>query len=290
MTVILNLDKRRGSADLMERRGARELKAALESAGARVIEGIFPSDVEFLGNTAFGECTPIGIEHKSASTGDAFTSLTDGRITGEQLPRMVEHYPAVRYLIIEGNTRRAKDGTLELHKYWPDEGRFDWRPAYSRNGVGWTYREFRNRIESIEEFWSAPNCSGRTRVVETYDAFETAAFIVDRYNYWQKPYDQHSSARQWDRSREVQPPISSPFVRGNRKASLAQLWAADIDGIGQARSVDVARYFKTPIALALGSEEDWRSIELKVGKPGAQKIQHFGKERVKEILKQIHGE
>lgn len=275
MTALLHLDKRRGSL---------ELRPYLEAAGASVLLGVFPADIQFLGNSALGDCTPFGIEHKSLVTGDAFTSMSDGRLTGEQLPRMAEHYPAVRYVIFEGNTRRAKDGTLELSR----SPGARWEPAYSRNGAGWTYREYRNRIESIEEFWSAPHCPGRTRVIETYDAYESAAFIVDRYHYWQRPYEQHSSARQWDHSQDIQQSLN-PLAR-NRKIPLAQLWAADIDGIGEKKSAAVARHFGSGYALATASDTEWRAVEYKVGKVGAQKTQHFGPEMIGRFIKQIRNE
>lgn len=270
--AILHLDKRDGS---------RALAPYLLAHGIQLAEGIWPADIEFLGTTALGECTPIGIEHKSAVTGDAFTSMSDGRLTGEQLPRMVEHYPAVRYVIIEGNTRRAADGTLELSRK-PGSA---WEPAYSRSGAGWTYREFKNRIESIEEFWSYPHCSGRTRVVETYDAYESAAFIVDRYHYWQRPYEQHSSARQWDHSQDIQQSLN-PLAR-NRRVPLVQLWAADIDGIGPKLSSFVARHFETPISLALAGEGEWKSVEYKVGKVSDLKTRHFGIEQIRKFIAQI---
>ena len=273
------------------RRGSDRLPPHLRQLGASVIEGYCNSDVEFLGSTPLGPLTPIGIEHKSAVTGDIFTSMTDGRLNGTQMQTMVSHYPYVRYLIIEGNLRRSKDGILEIFKFDRGSLKYDWQPAYSRNGAGWTYDEFENRIESIIDAFSEPNSPGHTVVKRTYDINESAAYIVGRYHYWQKPYEQHSSARQWDRSKRLigeAERAEHPLMGGGKRTKdieLVRLWANDIDGIGLTKSYYVARHFRTPIALALATEDEWLSVVYKDKR--ATKDYHFSRDTVREIMKQI---
>lgn len=278
VTPLLLVDKREGS---------RNLPPYLRALGAVVEETICSADVAMLGNTRLGPVTPIGFEHKSAITGDAFTSMSNGRLTGTQLPLMVDHYPAIRYVVIEGWTRRSKEGVLEIWKYDQQERKFKWQTVYSRNGDGWTYDEYRNRIESIEEFWSEPYVPGRTRVVETYDEYESAAFIVGRWHYWNKDYDQHQSARQWDASKKIREEVNNPLVTRRRDIPLAQLWAADLDGVGPKMSAFVARHFKSARALANATAEEWAEVEVKVGKIGQLKGRHFSGKTIDGFIQQI---
>lgn len=270
---MLNVDMRAGS---------KNLPPYLREHGLSINEGIgFASDVEFIGSTGLGDGTPIGIEHKLVVTNDVFDSLSTGRLTGTQLPTMVEMYPWVRYIIIEGPLRRSKDGILEKLGYG-----HRWEQAYSRKGNGWTYDEFQNRIESIQDAFSAPNCQGRTVVKFTYDAYETAAYIAGRYHYWQKPYHTHSSAGQWDRSKHLaSDPTDSPLMPKTRDIPLVRLWAADIDGIGPMKSIWVAKHFGSPLALANGSIEQWREVEYR-DKRGIKRY-HFSDATIRQIRSQI---
>lgn len=284
---MLHVDMRKGSCNL---------PPYLREHGLQIVEGIgYPTDIEFLGSTGLGDGTPIGIEHKSAVTGDIFTSMQDGRLTGTQLRAMVENYPWVRYLIIEGNLRRGKSGVLEIHKYDRDEGKYRWMPAYSRNGSGWTWDEFENRIESIEEFWSYPHQPGRTIVKRTYDIYESAAWVARLYRYWQKPYDQHSSAGQWDRSRRLMEMADSekvnPLMSGgsggrDKEISLTRQWAAALKDIGDIKSLYVERHFGVkPVQMVLASAEEWSRVEYR-DKSG-KKVYHFSPKTVQSIMQQI---
>src|SRR4051812_2144692 len=97
------------------RAGSSALKAQLPRALVGENSNI-PSDVEFVGYGPDGPML-IGIEYKSVS--DCLTSMTDGRLTGTQLPRMRESYDR-RYLLIEGPLRVSADGILETKEFNPN--------------------------------------------------------------------------------------------------------------------------------------------------------------------------
>lgn len=274
--------------------GSRNLPPYMTPFGIPVVgvpPGRMRTDIEWLGQTGLGP-TPIGAEHKSAVTGDIFTAMSDGRLTGTQLPKAIRAYPWIRYLIIEGPTRRShKDGLLEVSKQ-----RGKWESAAARKGQRFTWEEYRNRIESIGEFFSYPHCSGRTVVVETIDVYETAAWIARAYHYWQKPYEQHQSARQWDRSGLADSYVSQADVllSTTSRIPLATRWAREIDGIGQSKAAFVGQHFKSGRALANASAAEWELVECRDKihsgpKAGQLRAKHFGKEMIAKFVKQIEG-
>ncbi len=276
------------------RAGSRELPAAMTPYGIPIASGIAAGDFEFIGQTPLGP-TPIGGEHKKHGTKDTFDSLMSGRLTGTQLPRMVDAYPWVRYVVFEGMTRRSyRDGILELRQEW---GKHEWEQAFSRKGAGITYDEYRNRIESIEEFWSWPHVTGRTIVVETPDRETTAAWLAGRYHYWQKPYDSHHSARQWDRSRDIGAIYTAADILLGTSSNLplVQRCAREIDGIGQSKSNFVARSFKSLYRMAVADPAEWAAVEcmntIRSGdRKGQLKPVHFSRDTIAKIIEQIRGE
>ncbi len=264
--------------------GSVDLAPHLERAGAQVVLKRCNTDIEFLG---FGPAGPsaIGIEHKSAVTSDIFDSMQSGRLVGTQMPVMVRHYQWLRYVIIEGNLRRAKDGLLEIKKW----GGGQWEPAYSRNGKGWMWDEYRKRIESLQEFFSEPHCAGRTMVVETYDVNESVAFVLMLQAKWSRPYEDHASHLQWDRSRRRESVPVNPFVPTSER-DLTQLWASDIDGIGAKKSAYLARHFgPRPIRLANATIEEWRQVRWQEQRKGQFSMveKKFSDEQIQRIMKQI---
>jgi ERCC4-type nuclease len=289
----LLLDPRRGSADL---------KPYLRALGARVEDAQqIPADVALVGSGPDG-LMPVGIEYKLTATGDIFTSLADGRLTGTQLPRMLAVYPR-RYLLIEGPTRVAEDGTLE-HSPKPAV----WVRAQGRGAVGWSAHEYWSRLQSIAEFFSAPFTDGRTEVHATHNKRESAAWIISLWRYWQKDYAEHASYRQWDQSRERGAGGANGNGRGGgaqhnsggfhaidllatSDLPLVQQMASCIPGIGQGYSGYVARQFATPADMILADESAWREVECLQklrGREGYRKIR-FSKERIKKIRAQLWG-
>lgn len=287
------------------RAGSSALKPYLQALGAHVDDTQqIPADFAFAGYGPEG-LIPIGGEYKLTvsgvarlkggaliASGDIFTSMGDGRLTGTQLPRMLGYYPR-RYLLIEGATRVADDGVaLEV---CTRSG--DWLRARGRGDAGWSAHEYWARLSSIAEFFSEPSTEGRTEVKEAFNKRESAAWIVSMWRYWQKPYDEHESYRAWDCSGDHG---AQPTRVGMHRLSftptselpIVQRMAAEIDGIGARYSGYVAKHFATPAEMILADEREWRQVEFmqKLKKKGAgyRRI-HFSAETVKKIRKQLWG-
>lgn len=271
--MTIYVDDRAGSVNLIP-----YLRALCSTV--RVEKGRYDADVEFAGNISTGPA-PIGIEYKTLS--DCLTSMTDGRLTGTQLPRMRESYPR-RYLLIEGPTRVSDDGILETKVFDVKTRRFVWAPARGRKGEGWMASEFWGRLESITEFFGA-------RYDRTYDIRESARWILAKYRYWQKDYDQHSSYQQWDRSREKQQSSSTlaNLLVPTSDLPLVQRWAREIDGIGIGKAGYVAQHFKSAAAMVLADEAEWRKIEFleKLKTKSGYRKTHLSEERAAKIRKEI---
>jgi len=239
----------------------------------------------------------IGMEYKLTATGDIFTSMSDGRLTGTQLPTLVSNFER-RYLLVEGPTRMAPDGGLEQS---PKAG--VWERVWSMNA-----HEYWSRLDSVAEFWGVV-------VKETHNKVQSAAWIISRARYWAKPYDAHASYKAWDRSAEPRKGAAHEGFVVNEfgptsALPIVQRMAAQIDKIGEGYSGYVAKAFATPAEMILGKElaqvlaadpelaakfaADWRGAEFlqKLKKPnggGQYRRIHLSKESVAKIRAQLWG-
>lgn len=282
------LDPRQGSADL---------RPFLQALGAHVdMSQQIAADFAFAGYGPDGIML-VGGEYKLTGTGDIFKSMTDGRLTGTQIPALTRNFER-RYLVIEGLTRMAVDGGLE-HSPTRSGGDLVWQREH-----GMDAHQYWSRLESIAEFWGVA-------VKETYDKKATAGWIVSAWRYWNKPYAEHASHRAWDRSADVRRGPSAGFAVSEfgttSELPIVQRMAAEIDGIGQGHSGYVAKYFATPAEMLLGKAladvlkadpqvaakfaEDWRAVEClqKLKKAAGYRRIHFSKERVAKIWAQLWG-
>lgn len=256
--MTIYIDKRKGSVALASYIQPRSLAKL----------GQFDADIEFMGYLPSGPA-PIGIEYKSAITGDIFDSLTDGRLTGTQIPRMLGSY-SVRYILIEGPTRVTPEGILEVS---PMPGQ--WRQVFGRRGEGWTAREYWNRLERIAD------CG--FRVKETHNIQQSAAWITSIYHGWSRPYDEHRSHLAWDQSGTE---LVNHALIQTSKLPLVMRWARELPSVGQDKAAYLANHFGSGAAMVLADENEWRKVKWKV-KSG--KLHGFGKAMIAKIMNEIWG-
>lgn len=203
-------------------------------------------DAAFFGCGPEGPFTmPIGIEYKTAK--EALQCMHDGRLTGEQLPKMSQIYKRV-YILIEGEYGESSNGILQF-RTWKD-GKPLWS-SFSQT----TYRAFDNWLNSIAEV-------GRIVIKRSIDRSESASMILNLYHLWGKDYEKHSSAFRLDKSQ--QPTLL-------HKPSTKRLIAASIPGIGDELSKRVAAHFPTIVDMVNAEISAWTEIPG-VGKTKAQKI------------------
>lgn len=272
--MTLYIDSRGGSCELPPH--IRPHKVPVQT-----VHGL-DGDFEFMGYGPGDLPIAIGGEHKKIS--ECLTSMSDGRLTGTQAARMLQSYQRV-YLVIQGRTRIAKDGTLEYFAR-KERNKEIWYTAYSRSGAGWQAYDFFARIASLEEFLGI-------RVHLTEDAAMSGALLAFWYRYWQKFYSDHKSWAQWDQSGTGR--NTSNLMMPTSNLPIVTRWAREIRNIGQHKAHYVGSYFKTAANMVLAGKEEWSKVEwkekIKRGpKAGSLQTKRFSEESVDKILAEIWGQ
>jgi ERCC4-type nuclease len=172
--VQLLIDPRAGSEKLLEKFPGECQSFTLEFG-----------DVAFWGNGPDDVPWFIGIEYKQIE--DVVGCIKSGRFTGTQLPGMMRLYDA-SFLLVEG-----------ISKPDPHSGqlvRYRGRATY---GTGINYRAYDNWLTAVQLFSSL---SGKPCIVKKTDTFyDTQQVIKNLYEYFQKPWEKHSSISRPDQSK-----------------------------------------------------------------------------------------
>ncbi len=236
------------------------------------VNGQAQSAVLDSGDVAFGGCGPdgdiiIGVELKGL--GDMLTSMRSGRYI-EQLNRMLETYQAI-YLFIEGVWRPSEDGIIET----PTRG--GWGPLSlsskeqrdkGRRRAYYSYSELDKFITSLE--------MKRSVIVRRIPRFprssrlETVMSLVNLYNWWQKPWESHSSVE------AVKLQSGNPLTG---KVSTLRRVAAALPGVGWELSRRVEQHFKSVENMAGALSSEWMEVSG-IGKGRALEICKAIKEKV----------
>lgn len=242
---MMTVDDRTGSVELADTLRAMHLEVEVK----RMAFG----DFAFEGNGPKGPCT-VGVERKRLR--DLLCCIEDGRFCGHQLPGLLEMYERV-LLIVEGKWG-VDNRTLELVE--PCQG--GWRPVRLGPSHQILYQQLDNFLNSIA-------IQSSCLVKYSGSPTETVMQLVDLYNWFQKPWQDHKSLKVLRKT----PPKFSFF-----NPSICQLMASCLPHIGYERSAAVAARFKTPVDMVLGSVSEWMDI------PGV------GKGIADKVVKVLHGE
>lgn len=232
------------------RDGSRELIPGIKALGVPVMEDNLDSgDFSFVGNGPNGDVV-VGIERKT--WGDLIASRDSGRLVERQIPLMCEQYDD-RYFIIEGDYKVDSEGML-CHLRWDKASKkHTWVPINFGNRLC-TYRELDNMLNTFER-----KCGFARR--DTRDMDHSCKTIVNLYWHYQVEWDKHTSHLSVGKSG-----IKSKFTLSQKPPSITRLFASQLPGVGYEKSSAVEDKFKTPVAMCLGSVQDWQSI------PGIGKV------------------
>lgn len=233
---MILVDDRAGSKDLVEVLRKHNLDVSL----TRLDFG----DLAWAGNGPGGEMA-IGVEYKSIL--DLCNSMRSGRLSGHQIPGMLKMY-SVSYLLVCGIWKAGTDGALHVYRY------AQW-VKIEPGKRAFQYREVTGYLETLAQ-------KGGVQVRLVSNETEAAHWIAMAYNWWAKPWDQHSSL-----SVMYNP---NPSV-GISTPSEVRRVAKELPGVGWERSGAVERAFPTIEAMILATEEEWRAVPG-IGKHLAAKI------------------
>lgn len=202
-------------------------------------------DVQIIGRGPEDRPVLIGVEIKAIS--DLLTCMQDKRFTTNQLKGMLTSYE-VRYLLIEGIITAAPN--LEL-LHWKD----DKMVRASRGEKPRTYAGVRGWIRTMT----------RAGMIEagTADRRGTAAWIAAEYEWWSKPYEEHSShlevnlkSLENENTGNALDDLLVPEV--SRKMLIAASFASNI---GRKKAEAAARHFPTARMMANATPLQWMEIE-----------------------------
>jgi ERCC4-type nuclease len=241
---MILIDDRVGSKDLLKYFPKGEAKLArLQYA-----------DASFMGKDSQGVCS-VGVERKKLE--DLLSSMQTGRLAGSQLIGLTNTYDVV-YLIIEGVWRVGADGVLEKLK---GRKRRAWKPVI----LG----QRRYMARELDSFLNTLQMKVGVLVRESGTARHTAMIIRNLYGWFQK--DEHIShlAIHKNRFRDEEVLLSRP--------PLVRRVAAELDGVGWKRSLEVSKVFPSVLELSQANEKDWESIK------------GIGKTIARRVVKEIQG-
>lgn len=290
---MILIDSSAGSKELVNYTPLNDPKLAclvnLSSSSTSSVGSKSSADVSFVGNGPDGQ-EVIGIEFKSLS--DLLSSIHSGKLQDTQLPELRREYDRP-YLLYYGEYRCSEDGYLETpfypivtedrkdnskkkDHYWyvkgiPYQGPFESRSlaieSYNLNSRRWNAYNFigekpmkwgylQSQLASVQHYG--------IQVVHFNLIQDCAQWIACQYRWWSKPYDKHSSFKQFDRSSDLSKPAIMPGVDPVIRSIME--FADRIPGIDYKRSYEVARHFGSVRRMVNADLKEWLAI------PGIGKV------------------
>ena len=215
------------------RTGSVELADLLKDAIVTTLEF---GDCAFSGNGPNG-VIKVGVERKVIS--DLIQSINSGRLSGHQLPGLLETYDRV-YLLVEGQWRASrKDGTVEVFRH----GKF--KPLGSS----------RFTSKRVWGYLTALNASTGVTVFITPTMEETVLVIEELEHWWNQPWEKHVSHLMVNK---LSPP--SAYMKPGRPSLIRQI-ALCLPGIGYDRVMEVEKKFRTVGKMWEADEKAWQEVE-----------------------------
>lgn len=217
---MITLDERTGSAELLNH---------------------FPKDVVKLGRLEFGDASfigkgpgdrplLIGVERKAMR--DLIKSMETGRLQGHQLPGLLASYNIV-YLVVEGITKSNDSGTLE---------------EWSRG----SWKSLNIPYKALDFFLNTFAVLAHVIVCQTTSQRTTSELIYNRYQWWQKGWEEHKGHLGFA--------LDLPPTLQLKKPSLLRRIAKELPGIGWERSLEIEKHFKTVQEMVMADRFQWELI------------------------------
>ena len=208
----------------------KKIKEGLQGYGAKE-ENLHFGDYAFMGNGPDGKVL-VGIERKSIT--DLINSIISGRLSGHQLPGLTKtfEYP---YLLVEGIWKLDYEGRVMILR-----GPNNWATHNILGAALWNY------FNTITWF-------ARVVVVRVGTPTETISWIKAAYNWWMKEWEDHDALQDARIRLRAAGPWGTPL-------NLTTRMAAQLDGVGVKRAIEVARQFPSPRSMVNADENEWLEI------------------------------
>jgi ERCC4-type nuclease len=221
-------------------------------------------DLAFIGRGEGGESLNIGVEFKrlDSNSTDLAQSLRSGRLSGEQLPKLVGPNGAYdrAWLLVEGQWRHdPRTGLVTVFK-----GKHrGWQPIPGKMLT----QELRERLLTLE-------LRGGLHVVCTPTRAETIAFITALYRWWtDRDLDQHAS--------HLAVHDAPTFRPVSDVAAALMRWP----GVGYKTAAVAEKTFRSVRVAANAKADEWANLDLK-----GKTVKKFGKARAEKLVTWLKGE
>lgn len=226
---------------------------------------LIAGDVCFSGYGPKGPCL-IGIERKR--TRDMLSSMRKERFSGEQLPKLLNHYDFI-YLIVEARIRTNRHtGILEEKK-----GR-EWTPVHL--GSEYTFVGL-----ELDSFLNSIALRTPVRVIRTNDEYETVETCMTLAHSFAKPWDKHHAHI------GIYTPDPAALITLGKASSVRRV-ANQLRGVGWERSGAVDASFERVCCINC-PETDPKSM-CGASKKVWQSLDGFGKVMADRAYRELRGE
>lgn len=209
-------------------------------------------DFCFTGNGPDGDPILIGVERKRMR--DMVNSIRGGRLSGEQIPKLMSYDRA--YIILESQWKTDWT-TGQLMERW---GR-QWQPVMSGTKQIMTGLELESFLNDIRDHTPI-------QVICTEDEYQTVEAVLSLVHSWSKPWDK--------RHHHVDIHRPEKFASFEKASTIRRVLYC-LDGVGWEKSQAAEQVFKSVEDLVLAGPKD------------LQKIPGFGPKISKSVWNQLHG-
>lgn len=260
--MSLLLDPRSGSGELLPYFKSYDIEVSVTQLDF--------ADIAMFGDGPDG-LVAVGVERKVI--GDLVNSMRSDRLTGHQLPGLMENYQFV-FLVVEGVFKAGKSGALEVLRQ-------NWRPLMV-GSKPILYREVSNFLLTL-----MLKCG--VMVVRTNNAEETVAWAVGLYKWFEKGWHQHVSHE------AIYTPFNESGVgsrRGNwRKRTVPKLekMVAQLDGVDRA-AFGIAQRFRNMEGLVGATVEEIAEVRIERNEKGGKRLVRLGDKRGQSVFEQLREE
>ena len=259
---MIYIDDRAGSGTLLSLFQSHRTRPAV------TLRRLPAADFCFSGHGPKGPCL-IGVERKTIR--DMLQSIRTGRFSGEQLPKLLDHYEFA-FLTVEGRVRiNTANGFLE--EPW---------------GKGWTQLKLGQSpflgLE-LDSFLTTIEVRTPIHIHCTRNEAETVEDTLSLHHYFAKPWDKHHAHVALHL-----PPETATIG----KAGTVRRIAYCLGGVGWDRSAAAAQSFKMVAHPLCGSDQcpvpPDEGVMVRAEPKDWSKLNGFGKVLSKRVWQELHGQ
>ncbi len=259
----------------------------------RTLSTLSSGDVSFIGDGKRGPIT-VGIE--VCSVPDLINKISTGRLQDTQAMGMINDYNEEgRWILHYGLYRPSpKDNTIQV-----------WKEGNSKRHEGWYTLSLGNRVvpySYLESFKVSSILEYGFHIIRVNDIIEAAQWLGVLHKTWTKPYHTHKSMRTVDRSQDVEGMMrrerrggengnDSCFIKGstpienNDSKFMDRLRVAhEFPSLGFEKAKAAATHFSTIRQMVNAEVDEWKDVEVEVGKGRKVRIGKTIAERIDDFL------